>query len=369
MSEFKVRAVDFEEKSVQEVEEQLLNDHEEKTGAEQEIEAQTEGVQENEAFSDTEQPTNETPELDEQTVLSFIKNRYDREIDTIDQLFEAQQTEPELPEDVSTFLKYKKETGRGIQDFIKLNRDLDGEDPNNLLFEYYKNNSDGLDDEDIQFDMQERFSYDEELDDEKEIRQKKIEFKKELAKAKSYFEQMKEQYRVPLESREGFIPESEKEVYEAFKSQAQTAKEAEKAQQERFNFFKQKTEELFNKDFKGFDFNVEDQSISFKPGDPESLKKSHSNLNDFFQGFLDENGFLKDPAAYHRAIAVAMNPDAFARYFYEQGKSQAIDNISKESKNIDMGVNKAPQVANKSGFKVTALDSGDGRRLVIKSKK
>jgi len=138
MSEFKVRAVDFEEKSVQEVEEQLLNDHEEKTGAEQEIEAQTEGVQENEAFSDTEQPTNETPELDEQTVLSFIKNRYDREIDTIDQLFEAQQTEPELPEDVSTFLKYKKETGRGIQDFIKLNRDLDGEDPNNLLFEYYK---------------------------------------------------------------------------------------------------------------------------------------------------------------------------------------------------------------------------------------
>lgn len=368
MSEFKVRAVDFEEKSVQEVEEKLLQDHEQKEEPNDESQEATESVQQTESFSDNEQAEQETPEITEDTVLSFIKNRYNKDIEDINQLFEARESEPELPEDVSAFLKYRKETGRSFEDFVKLNRDLDSEDPNKLLLEYYKSTNPGLDDEDIMFDMEENFSYDEMLDDERDVKKKKLAMKRELAKAKDYFEKQKESYKVPLES-SGFVPEAEKEQYEAFKSQAQMAKEAEKAQQERMDFFRSKTEELFSNDFKGFDFKVDDNQFSYKPGEPEALKKSHSDLTGFFQSFLDENGFLKDPAAYHRAIAVAMNPDGFAKYFYEQGKSQAIEGMSKESKNIDMGVRNSPQTINKSGFKVTALDSSSGNRLVIKSKK
>jgi hypothetical protein len=362
MSEFKVREVSVEEeKSVQEVEQELLNEHEGKAGAEQEIEAQIEETQEIEA---------QAPELKEEDVLSFIKNRYNKEVGTVDELFKQQEANEPLPEDVSAFLKYKKETGRGFDDFVKINRDYDKEDPNKLVFEYYKSTSEFLDDDDIQFEISEKFSFDESYDDEKEVKQKKLAFKKELAKAKEFFNKQKEQYMVPLESRGANVPEEEKELYNAFKSQAQKAGELQQEQMKRADFFKQKTNEVFSGDFKGFEFNVGDQKMSFKPGDPESLSKTHSDLSPFFQKFVDENGYIKDAAAYHRAMAVAMNPDSFAKYFYEKGKTDAVVDISKESKNIDMdGAKRAPETTSKQGFKVTVLDSEPSSKLKIKSKR
>lgn len=379
MSEFKVREVSAEEeKSVQEVEEQLLNEHEEKTSAEDENQAQTESAQETEAISETEQTTEseqvteevteQVPELTEEHVLSFIKNRYDKEIDTIDKLFEVRETEPELPEDVSAFLKYKQETGRGFEDFIKINRNLDEEDPNKLLLDYYKEVNPGLDDEDIMFDMEDNFSYDEDIDDERDIKKKKLAMKRELAKAKDYFEKQKESYKVPLES-SGFVPEAEKEQYEAFKSQAQQARELEQEQSKRSEFYRQKTTELFNDDFKGFDFSIGDQKVAYKPAEGKTMLEKQTDMSSFFQSFVDENGYIKDAAAYHRAMAAAMNPDGLAKFFYEKGKSEAIDSVAKESKNIDMSAKVAPEMSNKSGFKVTVLDSGSSGRLKIKSKK
>ena len=375
MSEFKVREVGVEEeKSVQEVEEQLLQEHEEKVGAEEENQAQTESVQENEALSDTEQPTEveqpaEAPSLTEEDVLSFIKNRYDREIDTVDQLFEARESQSELPEDVSAYLKYKQETGRGFDDFVKINRDFDNEDPNRLLLEYYKETNPGLDDEDIQFDMEDKFSYDEDLDEDKDIKKKKLAMKRELAKAKDYFEKQKEQYKVPLESRGVDVPEAEKEQYEAFKSQAQKASELEQEQAKRSEFYKQKTAEVFNDTFEGFEFEVEDKKLSYKPADTKTLMERQSDLRPFFDNFLDENGYMKDAPAYHRAIAAAMNPDGMAKFFYEKGKADAIDSVAKESKNIDMDAKVAPEMGKAKGFTVTALDGGTSNRLKIKSKK
>ena len=369
MSEFKVREVSVEEeKSVQEVEQELLEQHEEKVSAEQENEAQTEVVQENEVIIDNEQP--KEIELKEEDVLSFIKNRYNKDISTVDELFGQKETNDPLPEDVSAFLKYKKETGRSFEDFVKLNRDYDKEDPNKLVFEYYKLNSDYLDDDDIQFEIAEKFSFDESYDDEREIKQKKLAFKKELAKAKEFFNKQKEQYMVPLESRGADVPEEEKELYNAFKSQAQKAGELQQEQIKRAEFFKQKTMEVFNNDFKGFEFSVGDQKMSFKPGEADSLSKTHSDLSPFFQKFVDENGYIKDAAAYHRAMAVAMNPDSFAKYFYEKGKTDAVVDISKESKNIDMdGAKRAPETTSKQGFRVTVLDSEPSSKLKIKSKK
>jgi len=363
MSEFKVRVLDAEEeKSVQELEEQLLEEHEEKVSAEQEKQAPNEEKQEI-------QEQAPVIELKEEDVLSFIKNRYNKEINTFEELLTEREAQPELPEDVSAFLKYKQETGRGIQDFIELNRDLNNEDPQKLLLQFYKETQPGLDEEDIVFDIQQRFSYDEMLDDETDVRQKKVAMKKELAKAKEHFEKLKEQYKIPVERAGVGASEEEKEQYEAFKSQAQKARELQQEQIKRSEFFAQKTNELFGNEFKGFEFEIEDKRVAFKPADAETLKKSQSDVSTFFQKFLDDSGYVKDAAAYHRAIAVAMNPDSFAKYFYDKGKADAVDEVARESKNIDMNVKRVPESVSKSGLKITALDSGSSGKLIIKSKK
>ena len=367
--EFKVRAVDFEEeKSTQEIEQELLDKHEQEQQQSQQEEPPLEDSEKNINF-ETEQEQQLAPEVEETNVLSYIKNRYNKEINTLDELFEARSQNEELPSDVSSFLKFKKETGRGIEDFIKYNRDVESEDPDKLLFEYIKEMNPDLDSDEVAFEVESKFSFSEDYDDEKEIKNKTIAKKKELAKAKEYFNKMKEQYMVPLESSKSSIPQEDLENYNAYKQYAQTAKEAEQAQLERAQYFAKKTDELFNNEFKGFEFSVGDSKFTFKPADAESLKKSQSNLSTFISSFLDDNGFIKDPAAYHRAIAAAMNPEGLAKYFYEQGKADATQSLARESKNIDMGTRQTPPPTYQSGFKVVALDSDHGTRLKIKSNK
>lgn len=365
--EFKnVKVVEFgEEKSVQEIEQELLQKHEQENGTPPEETPKVELPPDDPAPA----PLEQQKEIEENDVLSFIKNRYNKEINTVEELFEARNQTEELPEDVSSFLKFKKETGRGIDDFVKLNRDLDSEDPNRLLFDYYKINNPELDDDEVAFEIETRFRYDEDLDDEKDIKKKRIAHKQELSKAKSYFNNLKEQYKAPLESRGAGIPDDEKEQYNAFKQYAQSAKDAEQAQVERAKYFEQKTNELFSSDFKGFGFKVGDSEFVYKPGEAEAIKKDQSNLTEFIKTFLDDKGFIKDPAAYHRAIAVARNPEAFAKYFYEQGQTSAVESLAKETKNIDMRANPMPENLSRGGMKITALDSSHGNRLIIKSKK
>lgn len=368
--ELKVRAVDFEEeKSTQEIEQELLDKHEQEQQQQEQQQEQSSDDSEKNINFETEQEQNLAPEVEENTVLSYIKNRYNKEINTLDELFEARNSTEDLPGDVSSFLKFKKETGRGIEDFIKYNRDVESEDPDRLLFEYTKEMNPDLDLDEVAFEVESKFSFSEEYDDEKEIKNKTIAKKKELAKAKEYFNKMKEQYMIPLESSKSSIPQEDLESYNAYKQYAQTAKEAEQAQIERSKYFAQKTDELFNNEFKGFEFNIGDNKFTFKPGDTESIKKSQANLSNFISSFLDEKGFIKDPAAYHRAIAAAMNPEGLAKYFYEQGKADATQSLAKESKNIDMGVRQATPPTYQSGFKVVALDSDHGNRLKIKSNK
>lgn len=360
--EFKeVKAVEFgEEKSVQQIEQELLNKHEQEQGQVTVEESQKVVIEE-------QQPIDR--QIEENDVLSFIKNRYNKEINTVEELFETRKETEDLPEDVSLFLKFKKETGRGINDFVKLNRDVDSEDPNKLLFDFYKVNNPELDDEEISFELESRFKYDEDLDDDRDIKKKKIAHKQELSKAKGYFNDLKEQYKTPLESRGVNVPEDEKEQYNAFKQYAQSAKDTEQAQFERAKYFEEKTNELFSDKFKGFGFKVGDSEFVYKPAEADVIKKDQSNLTEFIKTFLDEKGFIKDPAAYHRAIAVARNPEAFAKHFYDQGKSEAIDGLARESKNIDMGARVMPENLSKGGMKITALDSSHGNRLVIKSNK
>jgi len=367
--EFKVRAVEFEEKSVAEIEQQLLDKHAEETGQVQD-EPPVDKVDISESVNTVADKPVEPQEIeiDDNKVLSYIGKRYNKEISNLDELFEQRSSNDDLDPEVATYLKYKKETGRGIEDFIQLNKDYDSMDQDQLLFEYRKNKDKDLDIDDIKFDLDTQFGYDPDFDDEKEIKKKQLAKKKELTKAKEYFNGLKEQYKVPLESRESFVPQEEKETYEAYKSYKQATTQAEEEQAKRSKYFADKTSELFSEKFEGFGFSLdENKKLVYKPSEAPDLLKEQSNLQNFVSKFLNDEGYLKDAESFHRAIAVASNPEKFAKFFYEKGMADAVDNVAKESKNIDM-TRQATQVTPAPGFKVTAIDDDRGNRLVIRNK-
>ena len=370
-SEFKVRAVDFEEKSVAEKEAELLEGLEDHTGDQDTVKIDlTEEQQPVE-----EQQTQETDQvqeldLDDNKVLSYLGKRWNKEITSLDDLVQEREQAEELPEDVSAFLKYKRETGRGIEDFMKLNVDYSTMDEDSLLYQYAKDQNPELDADEVKFELESKFSYDEDFDDDKQIKKVKLERKKELNKAREYFNKLKEQYKVPLESRDSFVPQEEKEAYESYKQYKQTATSEQEEQQKRSKYFADKTNELFSDKFEGFKFKIdEDKAVTFKPADAKTLLNEQSSLSNFVNKFLNEEGYVKDAEVFHRAIAIASNPEKFAKFFYEKGMTEAVETVSKESKNIDM-TRQATQMTNKTDgtFQVRSVDSGFGNRLVIKQK-
>ena len=361
MENFTVRDIGAgEERSMQEIEQELLDKHEEKFNQETTKEETTEVVVE-------ETVEQSTPELKDEDVLSYIKGRYNKDINSVDELFKEREANEDLPSDVSAFLKYKKETGRGIDDFMKLSKDFNALSPEKLLAEYYSATESDLDDEDINYMIEDRFGYDPDFDEEKDIKKKEIAKKKELAKAKKFFEDQKEQYKSPLESRGSSVPDEDKEGYNAYKKYVQDAQTVQQESYKKSEYFQKKTEELFNQDFKGFDFNIGDKDLKFLPGDPSDLKKSQSDLTNYISKFLDNDGLISDAVGYHRSLSVAMNPEKFARFFYEQGKAEALLDTAKQTKNIDMEVRTSPQSISSSGVKVKSVDDGGGRGLKFKS--
>ena len=361
-NKFTVREITGVEKSAVEVEEQLLKEHEEKFEDSTNTEPEVDRV---------EIPTEEAPapELNDADVLSYIKNRYDKDIDSVDQLFETKESNEDLPEDVSAYFKYKKETGRGIEDFVRTQRDYDGMDSDTLLSQYYAHTEEGLDSEDIKDLMEDKFGYDEELDEESDIKKIERSKKRELVKAKKFFNEQKDKYKIPLESSGGGLSDSENEDLSSYKSYIEESNTAKEAQKKRYDYFLNKTDEVFNDEFKGFEFNVGEKNFTFKPGDANELKSKQSDVNNFINKFMDsDSGLMKDAQGYHRAISVAMNIDKFAEFFYNQGMTDTVDNVSKKSKNINMDIRNTPQNFSKDGLKIrTVGDTSSGKGLKIRS--
>jgi len=271
-------------------------------------------------------------------------------------LFETQESNEELPEDVSAYFKYKKETGRGIEDFVKLQRDYDSMDGNTLLSQYYAHTEEGLDSEDIKDLMEDKFGYDEELDEESDIKKIERAKKRELVKAKKFFNEQKDKYNIPLESSGGGLSKEQTEDLSSYKSYIEESNTAKEAQKKRYDYFLNKTNEVFNDEFKGFEFNVGEKNFTFKPGDANELKSKQSDVNNFINKFMDnDSGLMKDAQGYHRALSVAMNLDKFAEFFYNQGMTDTVDNVSKKSKNINMDVRNTPQNFSKDGLKIRTI--------------
>ena len=356
--EMKVRALDIiEPKGVREVENELIEKHEESL-LNGDNNVSTEGEVTPSEFN-----------FKDEDVLSYIGKRYNKQINSLDDLVaERKESEP-LPEDVAAYLKYKKETGRGFEDFLHLKKDFDSMNPEQLVKDYLASTQEGLDSEDIEALMEE-YSYDEDLDDESTVKKVKIARKKIIAEAKKYFNNQKEKYKMPLESSTGSISDEEKEMYESYKQYVSEAKTIEEETNRKRRWFDQKTDEVFSKDFKGFEFNINDKRISFAPGDANELRKIQSTPQNFVNKFLDENGMIKDASGYHRSLAIAMNPEKFAKFFYEQGMSDATDDVTRKIKNINMTERRAPEIGKVTGgMQVRSVNPDSGRNLKIRSAK
>jgi hypothetical protein len=359
--EIKVRSLDFvEPKSVQEVENELIEKHE------QSLENNGDNFA-SDNDSSTEEPAPVEFNFKDEDVLSYIGKRYNKQINSLDDLVaERKESEP-LPEDVAAYLKYKKETGRGFEDFLELKKDFDTMNSEDLLRSYLTSTQEGLDSEDIEALMEE-YSFDEDLDDESTVKKAKIARKKIIAEAKKYFNNQKEKYKVPLESSMGLVSDEEKELYNSYKQYISEAKTIEEETTRKRKWFDQKTDEVFSKDFKGFEFNINDKRIMFSPGDANELKKVQATPQNFINKFLDEQGLIKDASGYHRSLSIAMHPDKFAKFFYEQGLADATDDVTRKIKNINMSDRKAPEIGKPSGsMQVRAVNPDSGKNLRIRS--
>ena len=259
----------------------------------------------------------------------------------------------EYPENIQKLVDFMQETGGSLEDYVNLNKDYSQMDNSSLVYEYYKTTKPHLDNEDINFLMQKNFSYDEETDESSDIRAKQVLFKEELYNAKKYFNDSKSKYYADLKlSKQNDIPDEYVNALEYYKEQ-QSEKENWNKQQKSFL---EKTEKVFDNNFKGFDFQVEDKKFRFKIDNKEKVKEYQSDLKNFINEFIDKDGNLGDASSYHKALFVGRNADKIAAHFYEQGRADAIKTQAKESKNIDM----SPRADNS----VITTSSGDKIRVV-----
>ena len=313
---------------------------------------------------DTPPAVETTTELDDELVLSHIRNKYNKDVATLDDLFKEQAVAEELDLDVAAFNKYKKETGRSIEDFVNLNKDLESVDPKKLLSDFYKENGD--DDEDISYRLN-KFIFDEDLDSDEEIQEKKIAMKQELKRAKKHFEEQKEKYNIPLESREPVVSEADRSVIEAYEANKTAEAERLHEQEKQSKYFVDKTNELFSDKFEGFKFNVDGNQIVYKPTDI-TAEKAQMALGDLVGSYLDDKGYVKDIEGFQRAMTIASNPEKMANFFYEQGMAAAVSKFEKDGKNIDMVRGASTPATKVQGVQFKKVDSGNDSTFKIRKR-
>ena len=278
----------------------------------------------------------------------------------------VQQPKIDLPDNVEKLVTFMKETGGTIEDYTRLNADYSNVDENTLLKEYYKNTKPHLSEDDLSFVMEENFSFDTDLDEERDIRRKKLAKKEEIAKAKKHLEDLKVKYYDEIKLR----PSQNQDQQKAVDFFNRYNKDQELATQQHERFIND-TNSLFSDDFKGFDFEVGEKKFRYGVKDPSSVAENQSNINNFVEKFLDTEGNVKDTKGYHKAMYAAQNVDRIVSHFYEQGKTDGIKNVMNNSKNptVDAPRQSASEGISIGGFKVRAIDGVDSSKLKIKTSK
>jgi len=274
----------------------------------------------------------------------------------------------DLPENIEKVIEFINETGGSLEDYVRLNTDYSKLNEAQLIREYYETTKPHLDAEDIQL-LMEDFSYDEELDEPKDIRKAKIAFKEEAAKAKKHLEGLKSQYYENIKAGSNLTADQQKAV-DFFNRYNKDNEEANKVAESQKKIFLTETENVFNKDFKGFDYSVGDKKYRFKIKNTEDVKTTQSNINNFVKKFLNDKNEMADAKGYHKSLFTAMNADAIANHFYEQGKADAMKDSMARTKNVDMEPRRGHEkVTTQNGWTIRAVPSDAASTSSFKIKK
>jgi len=319
-----------------------------------------------------EQVQDEQPALEEVTDEEEPNEALKELVEEVEEAVEeAEQTGNPLPESIQKLVDFMEETGGDIEDYVRLNQDYSKLDNITLLREFYKQTKPHLNSEEIDFMMEDVFSYDEDLDDEKDIKRKKLALKEQVAQAKQYLDDAKSKYYEEIKSGSKLSPEQQKAV-DFFNRYNKKTEEQKVVAEKQKKTFMNKTNQVFNKNFKGFEYNVGDKKFRFNVKNADSVKDTQSDINNFLGKFLNEDNTMSDASGYHKSIFTAMNADAIAQHFYEQGKADALKDSIKKSKNISMNPRQtiSDEIKNNSGFKVKVLgDNSKDFKFRIKNKK
>ena len=327
-------------------------------------EKQTDLEESIEQVEQEEEPSGEVPALEEVT---------DEEVITEEEVIEAldanEETGKAIPENVQKLMDFMDETGGDLADYVNLNRDVKDLDDQDALLEYYKRTKPHLNSEEINFLMEDNFSFDEDIDDERDIKRKKLALKEQVAEAKTYLDGQKSKYYEEIKAGSKLTGEQQKAInfFDRYNKESEQTQKVAQQQKSRFN---KKTEQVFNDKFKGFEYNVGDKRFRYNVKDAGQVKETQSDINNFVKKFLNEDNTMSDAKGYHKSLYTAMNADAVANHFYEQGKADALKDSVAKAKNINTTARSSHGEGQTGGMKVRVLgDDSASFKFKIKNKK
>jgi len=316
----------------------------------------------------SEEVSNEQPVIEEITDEKIEEQTEELVEETKEAIAEAQETGKELPENIQKLIDFMEETGGDVEDYVRLNQDYTKFDDNTVLREYYRQTKKHLTDDEISFLMEDSFSYNEEEDEPREIKRKKLALKEQVASARDHLDGQKSKYYEEIKAGSKLTQEQQKAV-DFFNRYNKESEENQKVVEQQTKTFKLKSDNLFNKNFKGFEYNVGDKRYRFNVKNTNEVKETQSDINNFVKKFLNKNNEMEDAAGYHKSLFTAMNADAVAKHFYEQGKADALKESIAKSKNVDMNPRQAFGEVQAGGMKVKVLgDNSNDFKFKIKNK-
>jgi hypothetical protein len=356
-----ITKVDLSKPKTQE-ENEVKEDNADNSGVVTELE-NAESTQKQEEVQ-SEEKTQETPVLEE------VTNEEPAKVEQVKEQIQEVQEQIKLPENVEKLVNFIEETGGDLNDYVKLNQDYSEMDNQSLLQEYYKQTKPHLSNEEIDFLMEDQFSYDEEIYESKDIKRKKLALKEQVANAKKHLDGLKSKYYNDIKGGSKLTNE-QREAINNYNEYKKESEEMQRYEKEAKSNFLNRTNRFFGDQFKGFEYNIGEKRFRFNVNDVNKVKETQSDINNFIGKFLDENRHMKDEAGYHKSLYTAMNADAVANHFYEQGRADALKQSIDESKNVNMTPRQELDgVVNSGGIKVRVLgDNSKDFKFKIKNKK
>jgi len=361
--------VDLDETKEEKTTDKIVEEKPKETTDDKVIEEVQEKVEEKkiEEKKETEQPVLEeiTDEKTDETVEQKIETVEETVKDAVE---EAEKTGEELPENIQKVIDFMSETGGDLEDYVKLNQDYGKLDDTMLLREYYKQTKPHLNSGEIDFLIEDNLTYDEDVDDPKDIQRKKLAFKEQVADAKTHLDGLKSKYYEEIKSGVKLTSDQQKAI-DFFNRYNEKQVETEKVAKEQRDVFQSKTNQVFNDKFKGFEYNIGEKRFRFNVKDSSQVKESQSDLSNFVGKFLDKKQQLADPQGYHKSLFTAMNADAVANHFYEQGKADAIKYSVANAKNVTTEPRQGLGEVEAGGMKVKVLSGDDSNAFKFRIKK